>query len=368
MASINKRKTKRNGMVYDLRYRTPERKMKRETYRTRQEAEQRKADVLRSMSKGTWIDPKTLGLPFETIVEQWIHAGIHKRDSTKLLDASVVKKYILPEFGDKPIASINKAQVQAFISGLVDKGLTPGTIHRHFSILRAILNFAIDSDVIVRNPCRTIKLPTLSYRKPMIATPEQIASVANAMPERYQLMAWIASSCALRWGEVAALQVKHINFLRKTITVEQQVTRTKDGNVCIGLPKTEAGKRTLTIPRTLFDLLSEHFEKFDIRIEDQETVLFPNSNGDYLHPSNFRQRIWIPACKSAGIIGLRFHDLRSTNATMLVLAGVDIKTAQKRLGHASPRMTLGIYAQATQEGDEKAAVAVEKLIFSSNTA
>jgi integrase len=53
--------------------------------------------------------------------------------------------------------------------------------------------------------------------------------------------------------------------------------------------------------------------------------------------------------------GLNFHDLRRTNATAMVAEGVDVKTAQARLGHSDPRLTLAIYAQATTEGDRRAA-------------
>ena len=63
----------------------------------------------------------------------------------------------------------------------------------------------------------------------------------------------------------------------------------------------------------------------------------------------------MPAVERAGLRGVGFHDLRRTNATAMVLDGVDVKTAQTRLGHSDPRLTLAIYAQATGEGDRAAA-------------
>jgi len=66
----------------------------------------------------------------------------------------------------------------------------------------------------------------------------------------------------------------------------------------------------------------------------------------------------VPACERAKLPGLRFHDLRSLAATALVAAGVDVKTAQTRLGHSSPQVTLGIYARATAQNDRNAADAV----------
>ncbi len=67
------------------------------------------------------------------------------------------------------------------------------------------------------------------------------------------------------------------------------------------------------------------------------------------------ERIWKPACQAIGLPDLGFHDLRRANATELVHSGVDVKTAQTRLGHSDPRLTLAIYAQATTDADRAAA-------------
>jgi Phage integrase family len=73
---------------------------------------------------------------------------------------------------------------------------------------------------------------------------------------------------------------------------------------------------------------------------------------DYSH---WRLRVWLPACAKAELEGTGFHDLRRANATQLVWQGVDVKTAQTRLGHSDPRLTLAVYAQAVSEADRAAA-------------
>lgn len=88
---------------------------------------------------------------------------------------------------------------------------------------------------------------------------------------------------------------------------------------------------------------------------DPDELLFPNQDGRPLDYSNRRGRVWEPAVGAVGMAGLNFHDLRRTNATAMVAEGVDVKTAQARLGHSDPRLTLAIYAQATSEGDRTAA-------------
>ena len=65
--------------------------------------------------------------------------------------------------------------------------------------------------------------------------------------------------------------------------------------------------------------------------------------------------MWVPATKAAGLEGLGFHDLRRANATALVRLGVDVKTAQERLGHSDVRMILGLYAQAEKPANRDAA-------------
>ena len=79
---------------------------------------------------------------------------------------------------------------------------------------------------------------------------------------------------------------------------------------------------------------------------------------DYAH---WRVRYWLPATRAVGLPWLTFHDLRRANATALVTAGIDLKTAQTRLGHSDPRLTLAVYAQATTAADRDAADRVAAL-------
>ena len=83
-------------------------------------------------------------------------------------------------------------------------------------------------------------------------------------------------------------------------------------------------------------------------------LLFPE--GVRLHYSNWRRGVWVPAGEASGLPDLNFHDSKTHPAgTALLEEGVNVKTAQERLGHASPRTTLAIYAQATKEADREAA-------------
>jgi len=125
-----------------------------------------------------------------------------------------------------------------------------------------------------------------------------------------------------------------------------------------GGPKIRAGTRTLAMPAGLVALLRAHLETRGLAEDDIETHLFTGKCGVALHCSNWRRRVWKPACAAARIKDFQFRDLRHVNATSMALAGVDMKTAQVRLGHSSPQVTLAIYTQVTSESDRRAADAM----------
>ena len=87
---------------------------------------------------------------------------------------------------------------------------------------------------------------------------------------------------------------------------------------------------------------------------DQNALVFVSSAGASLRYSNWRRRVWMPATVAAGLAELHFHDLRSNATTALIAEGVDVKIAQLRIGHNDPRISLGLYARAT-EADRRAA-------------
>jgi integrase len=137
-----------------------------------------------------------------------------------------------------------------------------------------------------------------------------------------------------------------------------------------GPPKSKAGNRTVGVPDALMQLLGEHLAHRGLNGADVDAYVFVAPNGGPLDYSGWYHRVWVPAVVGLGFFTeepdpkrpgrkvkrptLGFHDLRRANATGLVAEGVDLKTAQARLGHSDPRLTLAIYAQATTEGDRTA--------------
>jgi hypothetical protein len=100
---------------------------------------------------------------------------------------------------------------------------------------------------------------------------------------------------------------------------------------------------------------AEQLRRRGLSEANPDARVFVGQGGKALGYAIFRSRDWLLAPRRAGLTGLTFHDLRRVNAAGMVIEGVDLRTAQTRLGRSDPRLTLAIYAQATTEADQEAA-------------
>jgi integrase len=118
------------------------------------------------------------------------------------------------------------------------------------------------------------------------------------------------------------------------------------GIVCTRPAKSTAGLRTLATPQWLLDMLATHLAARGPTAGDADALVFVNRSGGPLNYTAWRRTRWARACRAAGLATLRFHDLRSVAASAMLPEGVDVKTAQHRLGHANASLTMQIRASA----------------------
>ncbi len=306
---------------------------------------------------GDWIDPQGARMFVSELAERWLaHGG--KRPSTVTRDEVILRLHVLPTLGLGTIGSVTPAQIQSLVDSW--RG-SPSTIARQYSTLRAMFSFAVASDLIRRSPCRGIRLPQVQLTERPEIDPKALEGLSEALGSDYAPMLWLGVVGGLRWAEVAGLTVSSLDLLRGTVTVSHQLDR--DGT--LAAPKTQAGTRTLAIPAWLVDDLAALLARKKLSASNGSAFVFTSPQGGPLDYSRWRQRVWLPACKRAGVT-LRFHDLRSWAASALVLSGVDVKTAQARLGHSSPQVTLGIYARAQSDADRAAAEKIGGVFKSAN--
>jgi integrase len=314
------------------------------------------SNVEAEISRGVMIDPRAGRITVRELAEEWMTSNPGKRAASIERDSAILRLHVLPVLGATQVVNVTKIDVQSLVTAWAGK-CAPRTVRRQYDVIRAIFTYAVETDRIARTPCRSIKLPKVeALARPLLGT-DDVGRIAEATAGPWRAMVWLGGVLGLRWGEVAGLELESLDLDRCELTVTRQLGR--DGR--LAPPKSSAGRRVMTMPPQLNAMLRAHVRLF-CKLEGQ-TLLFTNELGGPLDYTNWRRRVWAPASARAGLPGASFHDLRRTAATLLVAEGVDLKTAQTRLGHSDPRLTIGIYAQASTESDREAAERLSRRFF-----
>ena len=131
------------------------------------------------------------------------------------------------------------------------------------------------------------------------------------------------------------------------------------------VPKTAHGRRTVSLPPSAVAVLREHRRQLlETRLAlglgrpDGQTLLFSQPSGSAIPPNRLTRR-WQDACVALDLPRVSFHGLRHTHASALIAAGLDVVAVSRRLGHASPTVTLGVYGHLYRKDDSGAASAIE---------
>jgi integrase len=339
--------------VYDVRVRVSDREVSR-TFVRRKDADAYAATIEVDKLRGVAIDPRGGRLTVEELAQRWLDSNPAKRPDTRATDEYHLRAHVIPALGKRQIASVTPSHVQRLANELAAR-LAPNTVRRGLGVVRAMFAYAVASDLLGRSPCRSIKLPRVNPTRRQIPSSGELVRLVGAIPERYRAMVYSSVVLGLRFSEVAGLRVGELDTLRGMLSVAETVTRDSRGRPVFGPPKSDASRRTLAMPAPLTELLAQHLARRGLTGADAEELVFTAPSGGPIRYANWRSRVWLPACRAVGLDGLGFHDLRRANATALVRLGVDVKTAQQRLGHSDVRMTIGLYAQAESRADRAAA-------------
>lgn len=359
--AITRRETSGGDIRWDSRIYRPDGRRLSRTFRTLGEAKAWEREQLRSRDRGEWIDPAAGRL----LVNEWARRWAERpglRRKTRAGYHATLRRHILPHIGHRPVASVTPPELQAIVDGMQADGYSPHTVRGVGRVIRSLFNAAVHADLLGRSPARNLRLPTA----PDPATvgraleADEVWALADAIDIRYRALVLVGAACGLRAGELAGLQVGDLDLLARTLAVQRAVVDV-EGHPTIAEPKSAAGRRTQSIPRVLVTELAAHLARWGRTGADRDEWLFPAPEGGVLRYSSL-MRFWRRAVEAAGVAHCTPHDLRRTNATLLVASGVDAKTAQARLGHSDPRLTFGVYARATGAADSLAAEAIDRAL------
>lgn len=355
--SIQRRRLAGGRTAYDVRLRTPDGTGYKRTFRTRKEAETFEANELAGRAKGTWTNPLAGRIAYHDYAEAWLVHRPNLRPRTVELYQGLLRRHLVPAFGDRPLSALTPAEIRQWYGGVVSD-TSPVTAAKCYRLLRTILSTAVEDGLIARNPCVIKNAGAERSTERPIATFEQIDALAHAVGPRYRVLVLTAAFTGLRLGELLGLTRRHLDLANGTIAVVQQRQVLSDGTELVSQPKSAAGRRIVSLPPTLTKELTNHLETFTPPGDDAFVFV-----GDRDQPLTRRvwQDRWTAARRELGLEHLHFHDLRHTGNTIAAATGASTRDLMARLGHSSPQAALR-YQHATREWDVRIATAIEDIL------
>ncbi len=249
--------------------------------------------------------------------------------------------HVAPRWAEVQVGEVKVTAVRAWVSQMIAEGVGVPTIERAVGALRAVCELAVEDRRLSANPCANVKLPRRAHADRRYLSVEQVDQLATAVDFRPEVVRLLAYT-GLRWGEMAALRVADVDFLRRRINVSRSVTEVR-GALVWGAPKTHE-RRSVPFPAALAEELAALAAG-----KGREDLLVTAAEGGVLRNTVWRPRTWNKALKAVQAVDADFpdispHGLRHTAASLAISAGANVLALQRMLGHAKASMTLDTYS------------------------
>ncbi|WP_329229884.1 site-specific integrase [Streptomyces sp. NBC_01460] len=334
---------------WQARYRDPatgQLRSAEQTYATKTDADVALTHIEADISRGQWEDPDKGVVPFAAYADAWLRDR-KLADRSRERNEAVIRLHITPTFGSGSLADVTTSRVRAWRGKLLAAGVGEPTVVKAYQVLRAIMNTAVDDELIRRNPCRVKGADRYDVPERPVLTVAEVYAAADAIAPRYRLLVLLAAFTTLRFGELASLRRRDIDTAGRVVLVQRAQAEMQNGKLFDKAPKSAAGVRPVAFPDEILPDVIEHLERYAGAGRDGHIFLGPQ--GGQLRRSNFRDD-WIKARKAAGISAdVHFHDLRHTGNN-LVAATASTRELMTRMGHSTARAAL-IYQHMTADRD-----------------
>ncbi|SHU93457.1 prophage integrase [Mycobacteroides abscessus subsp. abscessus] len=303
--SITKYATK-SGPRWRVEWQVPGRAKRRKIFHTEREARTFEAEVVSSRSRGIVVDPRRgASITVEYAYERWLA-------SRQDFSAKVRRGYedcwrisVQPAFGLWPLTRVDRHSIQEWVNTMT---VGPRTRRWRHSVLRMVLQYAVEQDWLVKNPSTATSFPPMPTHDHTYLTADEVERLATLCGQQGDIVLILAYT-GLRWGELTGLRVTDIDLPARRLRVRRSITQV-GGKLILGATKSRAGVRTVPIPTRIVPLLAQRIKG---KAPDAPAVTSPR--GALLSRENWVRSVrWNEQRKSLGKPRLRIHDLRHTYA------------------------------------------------------
>ncbi|MDI5938842.1 MULTISPECIES: tyrosine-type recombinase/integrase [unclassified Micromonospora] len=348
---------------YQARYPGPDGRMRNapETFTRKSDADRYLTLVEAQMVRREWVDPDLAKVRLDDYARRWIEQRPNLRPRTVHLYGWLLEKHIVPYLGGTELGRLDTPMVRDWRAKLLGNGVSVSMAAKAYRLLRAVLMTAVKEDqILTRNPCQIPGADQEKAAERPVLTLAQVFKLADIVPPRYRALVLVTAFGCLRWGEVSALQRQDIDTTAGTIRIRQAYTEQRGVGLVLGPPKSRAGRRTVTLPPAVVEVVRDHLAA---EVDDTpDAFVFTTESGRPIWRGNLNKIIaWKASVTRIGQPNLHFHDLRHTGNTLAARTGASTRDLMARMGHDSPQAAL-IYQHATAEADRAIAQALHEAV------
>jgi integrase len=313
-----------------------------------------------------------LGADSETVaafLQRWLDDSVRltRADRTYASYAEIVRVHIVPTLGRKQLAKLTPADVTALLRAKQGAGLSPRTVQYIRAVLVTALNRAEKWGMVSRNVASLADAPKVPRTEVRPMTPEQARIFLHAIVgDRLEALYRVALSLGLRQGEALALAWSDLDLENSSLRVRHTLQRL-GGQHTLKEPKTERSKRTLALPTSVVIALRAHKARQNEErlalgeLWHDSGLVFTNPTGGPLD-AGYVLRQFKKHLKAADLPEYRFHDLRHSAASFLIVQRVDAAVIRDILGHAQMSTTFDIYGHIFPPSYQEAATLMDELL------
>lgn len=300
---------------------------------------------------------------------QWLeNSKTALRAKTAHQYGQVMNKHIIPHIGSIALKDLRLAKIEKYYADLTHVGVGTRTVRICHNIIHKAMEKALRYGLVTYNPAPGATLPRYTHSEMYVLDEAQVSQFLIAAQENpYRALYHVAITTGMRQGELFGLKWIDLQWLKGILHLQRQVQKVPGQAWSFVEPKTKSGKRTMKLGEGTLQVLREHKSQQELwkmkkgeRWQEND-LIFPTSIGIPGDPGNLRidfNRTLV----SAGLSRIRFHDLRHTEASLLLNHGVPVIVVSKMLGHSKPSTTLDIYGHLYKEMQDEAAEVMDKLV------
>ena len=302
-------------------------------------------------------------------LDEWLELYLpNVEETTRIGYKSKINCYLKPALGDIYVQSLRTDHVQKMVNNMVAKGLSAKNIRDTYNNINAAMKKAVVLRIVPYNPCEGVTLPKLKRYKAKVYNVQMIHHLLDiAEGTDMYLPILLCVTLGLRRGELLALRWDNVDFKNKVLKIRSNMVRGEKDYV-IKAPKSEAGVRDISLGDEVLAVLQKERTKYvtDIFSYDGHfqnlNFVIRQEDGSPLRPDSMSRK-WRRFLEEHKLPSIRFHDLRHSNATALIQAGVNPRVVQQRLGHADVNITLSTYTHVLPEMDVEAAEKLDQIML-----